>query len=160
MHILRADIQILIDTRLKNGDINKIKNQADIYNYSCEFQNRNDNSAARGILILTTRDKDIETEILFKSDDGNFIIIKVKYDNRKILLAATYGPNKDNALNENLRNLSAQPRVATCTAPRFVNPAPMRVTAAKNTTEAPKESVTLKFSEAYNEGHRSVLISQ
>ena len=75
MHILRADIQILIDTRLKNGDINKIKNQADIYNYSCEFQNRNDNSAARGILILTTRDKDIETETLFKSEDGNFIMV-------------------------------------------------------------------------------------
>ena len=43
LYTLRADIQILIDTILKDKDINKIKNQAETLNYSCIFQNRKDN---------------------------------------------------------------------------------------------------------------------
>ena len=53
LHTLRADIQILIDTRLKDKDENRIKNQADIFNYSCVFQNRKDQNSSRGILVLS-----------------------------------------------------------------------------------------------------------
>ena len=104
LYTLRADIQILIDTRLKDKDENRIKNQADIFNYSCVFQNRKDQNSSRGILVLISKNKDIDFETLYKSDDGNFILLKIKYDNRKILIAATYGPNKDNP-NFYLRNL-------------------------------------------------------
>ena len=104
LYTLRADIQILIDTRLKDKDENKIRNHADIFNYSCVFQNRKDQNSSRGILVLISKNKDIDFETLYKSEDGNFILLKIKYDNRKILIAATYGPNKDNP-NFYLRNL-------------------------------------------------------
>ena len=104
LYTLRADIQILIDTRLKDKDENRIRNHADIFNYSCVFQNRKDQNSSRGILVLISKNKDIDFETLYKSDDGNFILLKIKYDNRKILIAATYGPNKDNP-NFYLRNL-------------------------------------------------------
>ena len=57
LYTLRADIQILIDTRLKDKDENRIKNQADIFNYSCVFQNRKDQNSSRGILVLISKTK-------------------------------------------------------------------------------------------------------
>ena len=59
LHQKNSNIQILVDTRLKSKDETTIRREAENkeyrLNYSCVFNNREDGTAARGILILISR---------------------------------------------------------------------------------------------------------
>ena len=92
LHQKNSDIQISVDTRLKSKDETTIRRETENkeykLNYSCVFNNREDGIAGREIPILISKNKDISHETLLRSNDGNILIIKVKFDNRILLIEA------------------------------------------------------------------------
>ena len=86
-----ADIYFLVDTRFSKDIENKIKEEWGSNVFFSSFS-----SQSRGVAIFFK--KQICVEVLNQKIDnsGNMLSLLVKFDDKKILFTALYGPNEDN----------------------------------------------------------------
>ena len=87
---LKSDIIYLVDTRLDNDQNRYLKNV--LSNYYVHSNVVGD-LAARGVSILLRKTLKIEVLDKDRDNDGNFLLLKVRYDNIIYILAVVYGPS-------------------------------------------------------------------
>ena len=89
--VLGIDIICLIHVRLDQHKLIQLENR-----YKKGYNAILNSNPKRGILILINNHKDIQWEEKFRSNDGNILLLNIKYDNQMFQILAIYGPNKDN----------------------------------------------------------------
>ena len=87
---LKADIVYIVDTRLNDTQNRYLRNSLNNYYV---YSNTVGDLAARGVSILIKRSLNIDILDTEKDNDGNFLLLKIKYDNIIYILACIYGPS-------------------------------------------------------------------
>ena len=88
---LKANIIYVIDTRLNPSQNRYLKNNITGYKV---FSNTVGDLASRGVTILIKSSLNLEVLDKDMDNDGNFLMLKVRYDNIDYILAAVYGPSE------------------------------------------------------------------
>ncbi len=86
----KYDITILTDTHSKLDNENKWRQE---WGYTCYFSSCSGNS--RGVAVLFNKTFKHEVHKAVLDEDGNFIILDLTIQGRRISLVGIYGPNED-----------------------------------------------------------------
>ena len=87
----KSDIIVLVDTRIDKELENIVKQEWGSMSYFSSFS-----SQSRGVAILFKKYSCVEVLKEKKDPSGNILSLLLKFDSKKILLSAIYGPNEDN----------------------------------------------------------------
>ena len=89
---LNADIYLLSDTRLNNSKNIDFKNHIRGYKIYSNLVHE----ASRGVSILIRNSLNIEVLDSVEDIIGNYILLKIRFDNVDYVIRAVYGPNETN----------------------------------------------------------------
>ena len=85
----RPDLMVLCDTHFSNSHHVYFRNLAKNYHVYSSLVN----NASRGVSIIIKKSIDIEVLDKYTDNDGNIIMLKLRYDNMDFLLVGSYGPS-------------------------------------------------------------------
>ncbi|MCU7801457.1 MAG: endonuclease/exonuclease/phosphatase family protein, partial [gamma proteobacterium symbiont of Lucinoma myriamae] len=86
----KSDIYCLVDTHFTQQDQNLIRSQ---WEFDCSFNSYSSNSRGIAILFNNTTEHKIHKQL--KDAQGNYLIVDVSVQSKRLTLAAVYGPNLD-----------------------------------------------------------------
>lgn len=86
----KSDIYCLVDTHFTQQDQNLIRSQ---WEFDCSFNSYSSNSRGIAILFNNTIEHKIHKQL--KDAQGNYLIVDVSVQSKRLTLAAVYGPNLD-----------------------------------------------------------------
>ena len=87
----KSDIIVLVDTRIDKELENIVKQEWGSMSYFSSFS-----SQSRGVAKLFKKYSCVEVLKEKNDPSGNILSLLLKFDSKKILLSAIYGPNEDN----------------------------------------------------------------
>ena len=97
----KVDIMVLCDTRFRASEHTSIENE--LAEYCVFFASKNFNPEEpefkkRGVAILINKNSNIRAEEIYQDPGGNFLIVRVKINNKIIHLCALYAISEDESV--------------------------------------------------------------